>query len=93
MNCGRAGCVMQSCSQSTPWLTWVRRKCVSRRWLNLRTGTAAWLDERDVAIVMVTHDADVARQTDRIIHIRDGKVDGLSPSAPFGPTACPETIP
>lgn len=40
------------------------------------------VDDHTVSIVMVTHDPDVARQTDRIIHIRDGKIE--SETTPAG---------
>jgi putative ABC transport system ATP-binding protein len=38
------------------------------------------LNSEGVTLVMVTHDSDLARQADRIIHIKDGKVlsDGAS---------------
>ena len=40
INCGTAVCATQSCSQSTPFEVCVRRSCVRRRWLSLRTGMA-----------------------------------------------------
>jgi len=32
-------------------------------------------DERGITVCIVTHDSGVARQTNRIVHIRDGKID------------------
>jgi hypothetical protein len=43
MNCGFAVCATQSCSQSTPWLACVLRRCINRRWVSLRIGTAGSL--------------------------------------------------
>ena len=45
--------------------------------------------ERHVAIAMVTHDPDVARQTDRIVQIRDGKIEGVVAASAL-PTTRPE---
>ena len=34
--------------------------------------------EQGLTIVMVTHDAEVGQRTDRIIHLRDGRVSGIA---------------
>ena len=39
------------------------------------------VEQRQLTIVMVTHDPEVARQTDRIVQIRDGKVENVIAAA------------
>jgi putative ABC transport system ATP-binding protein len=35
------------------------------------------VDEQHQTVVIVTHDAEVAAQADRVIHLRDGRVEGI----------------
>jgi putative ABC transport system ATP-binding protein len=40
-------------------------------------------DQKKVTLILATHNHEVAARTNRIIRIRNGQVEGISPSASF----------
>jgi macrolide transport system ATP-binding/permease protein len=50
-------------------------------------------EEEGVTIILVTHDANVARAAKRIIRISDGVVEAEAPTAPEAPAASPVPVP